>query len=161
MTDPECDTTLACRNEKCVDPCDCAANAECEARNHRGICTCLPGYRGDPYFAGCTLSKTKYFFFLYENKRVKIFFFLFLLVPEPIVEEPDCRIDTDCPSLEMCYLLGGENRCVDPCTTISPCVEHASCKVHSTTPTRTMSCTCFEGYTGNGVISCDKISKLH
>ena len=81
------------------------------------------------------------------------------LVPEPVVEEPDCRIDIDCPSLEMCYISGGKNRCVDPCSTISPCVEHATCKVHSTTPTRTMSCTCFEGYTGNGVVSCDKISK--
>ena len=57
LTDPECHITLACRNEKCVDPCDCAANADCEARNHRGICTCRPGYRGDPYFEGCKLSK--------------------------------------------------------------------------------------------------------
>ena len=57
LTDPECPTTLACRNEKCVDPCDCAANAECEARNHRGICTCIPNYRGDPYFEGCKPSK--------------------------------------------------------------------------------------------------------
>ena len=93
------------------------------------------------------------------DKYKSIHIFLLLTVPEPVVEEPDCRIDTDCPSLEMCYLLGSENRCVDPCTTISPCVAHASCKVHSTTPTRTMSCTCFEGYTGNGVVKCDKISK--
>ena len=57
LTDPECPTTLACRNEKCVDPCDCAANADCEARNHRGICTCRPGYIGDPYFEGCVLRK--------------------------------------------------------------------------------------------------------
>ena len=57
LTDPECHTTLACRNEKCVDPCDCAANADCEARNHRGICTCRPGYTGDPYFEGCRPSK--------------------------------------------------------------------------------------------------------
>ena len=88
-------------------------------------------------------------------------FHLFSSVPEPVVEEQDCRIDVDCPSLEMCYVSGGRNRCVDPCSTISPCVAHASCKVHSTTPTRTMSCTCFEGYTGNGVVSCDKISKLN
>ena len=60
----------------------------------------------------------------------------------------------------MCYVSGGRNRCVDPCSTISPCVAQATCQVYSTTPTRTMSCTCFEGYTGNGVVSCDKISKL-
>ena len=49
---------------------------------------------------------------------------------------------------------------MDPCSTIRPCVANADCKVFSTTPTRTMTCTCFEGYTGNGVIRCDKISKL-
>ena len=85
---------------------------------------------------------------------------IFLSVPEPVVEEQDCRTDVDCASLEICYQSGGRNRCVDPCTTISPCVSNAACRVHSTTPTRTMSCICFEGYTGNGVVSCDKISKI-
>jgi hypothetical protein len=74
-----------------------------------------------------------------------------------VVEEQDCRSDVDCPSLEICYQSAGRNRCVDPCTTISPCVTNAACRVHSTTPTRTMSCICFEGYTGNGIVSCDKI----
>ena len=85
---------------------------------------------------------------------------IFLSDPEPVVEEQDCRTDVDCASLEICYQSGGRNRCVDPCTTIAPCVANAHCRVHSTTPTRTMSCICFEGYTGNGVVSCDKISKL-
>jgi hypothetical protein len=63
--------------------------------------------------------------------------------------------------MEICYQSGGnKNRCVDPCSTLTPCVVNAECRVHSTTPTRTMSCICFEGYTGNGVVSCDKISKL-
>ena len=89
-----------------------------------------------------------------------MFNFLLYLVPEPVIEEQDCRIDVDCAALEICYQSGGRNRCVDPCSTISPCVTNAACKVHSTTPTRTMSCVCFEGFTGNGVISCDKISKI-
>ena len=157
LTDPECHTTLACRNEKCVDPCACATNAVCDARNHRGICTCIPEHRGDPYFEGCEPSKTKtrYFF-----NFCKTLISIFLSVPEPVVEEQDCRTDVDCASLEICYQSGGRNRCVDPCTTISPCVTNAACRVHSTTPTRTMSCICFEGYTGNGVVSCDKISKI-
>jgi hypothetical protein len=57
LNDPECHDTLACRNEKCVDPCQCAANADCEAKRHKGICTCKPGYRGDAYLNGCELSK--------------------------------------------------------------------------------------------------------
>ncbi len=55
--DDDCSDRLACREEKCVDPCDCAANADCSARNHRGVCTCRPGYTGDAYFEGCTKSK--------------------------------------------------------------------------------------------------------
>ena len=57
LTNPDCPMIHACRNEKCVDPCDCAANADCEARNHRGICTCISGYIGDPYIDGCRLRK--------------------------------------------------------------------------------------------------------
>ena len=90
----------------------------------------------------------------YEND------FLFLIVPEPQIEEQDCAIDIDCPALEICYTQSNRNRCVDPCSTIRPCVANAECKVFSTTPTRTMTCVCFEGYTGNGVVNCDKISKF-
>ena len=57
LTDPECPIVLACRNEKCVDPCDCAKNAVCDARDHRGYCTCIPDHRGDPYVRGCEPSK--------------------------------------------------------------------------------------------------------
>ena len=57
LTDPECPTTLACRDEKCVDPCKCARYADCSARNHRGICTCQLGYTGDPYGIACTPSE--------------------------------------------------------------------------------------------------------
>ena len=60
LTDPECPTTKACRNEKCVDPCDCAINAHCTPRNHRGICACDSGYTGDPYGIECTKSKTHF-----------------------------------------------------------------------------------------------------
>ena len=56
LTDPECPTTLTCQSEKCVDPCKCARFADCSARNHRGICTCQPGYTGDPYGITCTPS---------------------------------------------------------------------------------------------------------
>jgi len=58
LTDPECPTTQACQNEQCVDPCKCARNADCSARNHTGICTCYSGYTGDPYGIACELSKS-------------------------------------------------------------------------------------------------------
>ena len=102
-----------------------------------------------------------------SKQKIEIDFFRTLLkflslsiVPEPVIEEQDCKVDVDCPALEICYTQGNRNRCVDPCSTIRPCVANAECKVFSTTPTRTMTCVCFEGYTGNGVVSCDKISKF-
>jgi len=58
LTDSECPTTRACQNEQCVDPCKCARNADCSARNHTGICTCYSGYTGDPYGIACELSKS-------------------------------------------------------------------------------------------------------
>ena len=51
-TDPECPDHLACIREKCLDPCTtlaCGVNAECNVRNHRPKCICLPGHIGNPY----------------------------------------------------------------------------------------------------------------
>ena len=61
LSDPDCPTTLACRQEKCVDPCQCAQNADCSPRNHKGICTCKTGYTGDPYGVACVKSKSENF----------------------------------------------------------------------------------------------------
>ena len=56
LTNPDCPDHLKCSNEKCVDPCECADFADCDARNHRGICTCIPDYTGDPYGIACEPS---------------------------------------------------------------------------------------------------------
>lgn len=49
-TSNECPNNLACQNEKCRDPCPgtCGQNAQCTVVNHNPICSCLPGYEGDP-----------------------------------------------------------------------------------------------------------------
>lgn len=46
----DCLRTLACINNKCVDPCPgtCGLNAECRIVNHSPSCSCIPGYVGDP-----------------------------------------------------------------------------------------------------------------
>ena len=65
LSDPECADYLACRNEKCVDPCeDCSINADCTARNHRAICECRIGYTGNPYGSVCSKSKAHQSYFL-------------------------------------------------------------------------------------------------
>jgi len=48
--DRECPQSLACFNYNCKDPCigTCGQNTNCEVRNHRPICSCVEGFRGDP-----------------------------------------------------------------------------------------------------------------
>lgn len=47
----DCPAALACRAGKCRDPCPgaCGAHAICRTTMHSPICTCPPGYAGDPF----------------------------------------------------------------------------------------------------------------
>lgn len=56
----ECPTIQACVNQKCTDPCPgvCASNAQCQVKNHSPICSCRPGYTGDP-FSRCFIQPRK------------------------------------------------------------------------------------------------------
>ena len=77
------------------------------------------------------------------------------LVPEPVIEEPGCINDGDCPSKQACF--NGE--CLNPCLHIQPCVQNAECEVKNELPLRVMVCTCKPGYTGKGDERCDLISE--
>lgn len=56
----DCTDKLACVRNKCVDPCIgvCGTLAICQAEKHIPVCTCPPGYTGDPFF-GCTVLERK------------------------------------------------------------------------------------------------------
>lgn len=56
----ECSLDKACINQKCVDPCPgvCGRNARCQVTNHNPICSCSPGFRGDP-FIQCLPEESK------------------------------------------------------------------------------------------------------
>lgn len=47
----ECSRTLACVNQRCVDPCpgSCGSNAICTVNNHQPTCRCIDQYTGDPF----------------------------------------------------------------------------------------------------------------
>lgn len=51
MVNTDCDSNKACMANKCKDPCPgvCGNNAKCQTINHIPMCTCLPGYNGDPF----------------------------------------------------------------------------------------------------------------
>jgi len=56
----ECSQNKACVNQKCSDPCigTCGLNTRCQVVNHNPICSCSPGYTGDP-FASCNKIQRK------------------------------------------------------------------------------------------------------
>lgn len=51
MISSECAQNRACINNRCVDPCigTCGQHARCNVVNHNPICSCSPGYTGDPF----------------------------------------------------------------------------------------------------------------
>ena len=51
--DPDCQTTQACIEQRCLNPCIqrpgiCAPNAECRVVQHRPVCVCAEGFTGNP-----------------------------------------------------------------------------------------------------------------
>ena len=51
--DPDCQTTQACIEQRCVNPClerpaICAPNAQCRVVQHRPVCVCAEGFTGNP-----------------------------------------------------------------------------------------------------------------
>lgn len=83
---------LACRVEKC------GINAICTSKNHRGICSCPPGYEGTPRTECIIVQRT----------------------PTPTFE---CTIDEDCPLQRQCE----DNKCVNPCSKPNACGRNAFC----------------------------------
>lgn len=50
LVSSDCAPNRACINKKCVDPCIgvCGLQARCNVINHNAICSCAPGYTGEP-----------------------------------------------------------------------------------------------------------------
>ena len=59
----------------------------------------------------------------------------------PKIDEPECRVDADCPTKLACI---GE-RCQNPCRVNNPCVGSQRCEVQDSLPTRTVACVCPDG----------------
>lgn len=63
MISAECPLNRACINTKCQDPCPgtCGLNSRCQVVNHNPICSCTPGFTGDP-FTRCEKEERKQFY---------------------------------------------------------------------------------------------------
>lgn len=51
VVNSECNSNLACINQKCKDPCPgtCGTNAQCKVIHHSPICSCGNDFTGDPF----------------------------------------------------------------------------------------------------------------
>ena len=88
--DDECAFNLACRNERCEDPCNCGVGAQCRVNNHRAQCRCPPGYVGNPDVR-CEIQEVK--------------------------KAPQCTMDSECSSKLACFSGECKNPCIvtKPC----------------------------------------------
>lgn len=149
----ECLTSESCVNERCVSPCNCGQNADCFVSNHFPVCTCKPGYSGNPLFgcfklgcesdAECSNDKT-----CYNNQCVDPCSITDPcaisaecygsnhraackcppgLEGNPLVrcERAECYSDYDCPNDQAC----DNKRCINPCKEKNPCASNALCFV--------------------------------
>lgn len=160
ISNSECENHLACINQKCKDPCPglCGANAECRVFSHTAMCTCLPGYLGDP-FSQCTIK---------QSSQPEI---LSPCSPNPCGSNaicrqqnnvgscqciadytgnpyegcrPECILNADCPSDRACI----NSKCQDPCPGV--CARNAFCRVVNHSPL----CTCNVGFSGDPFQNC-------
>ncbi|XP_065203536.1 neurogenic locus notch homolog protein 1-like [Planococcus citri] len=156
----ECPSTQCCINQTCSDPCitTCGVGAQCFVINHSPICSCPPGYTGNP-FSRCILPP------VIPTEKPD------LCNPSPcgsnavckerngagscqclpgysgdphICCKPECVLNSECPDDKTCV----DNKCINPCPGV--CGTNAKCWVINHTP----SCSCTTGYTGNPLVAC-------
>ena len=100
-TDPECPLDRACQNRDCVNPCVTANPCGTNAE-------CLVSQ----HLAQCRCI------FGYTGDPYQA------CLP---FEPPECVEDKDCPTDQVCI----NEKCINPCATLSPCVAPATCKLVS------------------------------
>ncbi|CAG7819415.1 unnamed protein product [Allacma fusca] len=152
----ECPSFKVCENFNCVNPCStaCGPNAACDVRNHIPVCSCPPGYTGDPV-RHCRVYD--------ENE---------LCNPSPCGVNTKCRVengraicscapsffgnpltgcrhecerDSECGPSESCIQF----KCKNPCSP-SPCGQYATCDVRG----HVAVCKCPQDYLGDPNVRC-------
>ena len=59
-----------------------------------------------------------------------------------VAEDPDCRVDANCPDYQSCV----NEFCRNPCHASNPCAVGQTCQVENTLPSRTVNCLCPDGF---------------
>lgn len=171
----------------CVIDNPCGLNAECYVSGNRAECRCFSGYRGNPFevcrVIGCRSNSDCPSDKACENAVcVNPCVYDHVCAPQaectpqnhmpvckcqegfignPYVDcrrEPqvECTVDSECPSRLACI----NHECVNPCTTLEPCVQPSKCEVVPSLPVRTMICICPEGYVSSGNGTCKPLEAI-
>ncbi|KAL1451866.1 hypothetical protein WDU94_006202 [Cyamophila willieti] len=160
----DCPLDKACVNQKCVDPCpgSCGQNANCRVINHSPICTCRPGYTGEPRIRcsiipppppplesppeinPCAPSPCGPYSQCRNINGNPSCSCLPSYIGNPPYCRPECVMNSECASNLACI----NEKCRDPCP--GSCGYNAQCKVINHTPI----CTCHEGFIGDPFTAC-------
>ncbi|CAH1404987.1 unnamed protein product [Nezara viridula] len=174
VSDNECSSNETCINRMCRNPCNCGPNAECMIMNHRPICSCIPGYDGNPD-VGCRAVGCRIDSECGSGKACINGNCINPCVVEdpcgpnaecyPVGTRPECRClsgyrgnpydrclvvgcrsNSDCPNDRACI----NAQCINPCIYDQPCAARAKCFVQNHLPL----CRCPPAYEGNPYTSC-------
>lgn len=139
----DCSRDKSCLNTKCIDPCIglCDAQAVCRVTNHLPVCTCPPGYTGNP-LVRCNPI-------LPQRKPPVVWTFVIIIINlinfesvdgEPKVVTNPC-IPSPCGPYSICQahnnraacscqpnFIGSPPNCQPECTTNSQCSRDKSCQ---------------------------------
>lgn len=163
--DSDCAIDKACRQQKCVDPCPgaCGQNARCSVRYHSAVCTCLPGFRGNPTtFCSripddpppaprdpCVPSPCGNNAECKNQGNRAVCSCLQGFFGSPPYCKPECTVSAECAFSRACI----KYKCQDPCHP-SPCGIDATCQVIDHIPV----CSCPKpGYEGDPLLRCHKV----
>lgn len=190
VTNQDCISSLACINEKCVDPCpgSCGRNAQCTVLKHISICTCFEGYKGDP-FTGCELAPIQgifngelYAIVVFKWKWLEWFYKSYFLTDKPVdlCNPSPCGPNAECNNGECTCLpeYHGDPyvACRPECTVSSDCQRHQICtRMKCVNPcpdtcgtnaiceviNHIPMCSCPAGYTGNSFVTCNIIPGIY
>lgn len=153
-------------NLKCVNPCSnlCSENAYCNVVNHNPVCSCNPGYEGNPLTLchkkrveiidrvienPCQNNPCGYFSECRNVNNVASCSCIRDYIGSPPNCKPECIVNSECAATEACVI----EKCIDPC--IGSCGFNAQCAVTN----HVASCYCPENFSGNPFKICYAIEK--
>ena len=156
----DCPYDKACLSQKCKDPCpgSCGAGADCRVVSHNPICSCPPGYTGDPLEScrpappiapvetdPCDPDPCGPYSQKYEQDGHCVCSCLPGYRGVAPNCKPECIVSSDCSLTTACL----NYNCVDPCIG-DICGINARCQVVS----HNAICQCPPGYIGDPFTRC-------